>query len=93
LGFGHDSQWQRHLDEAGQSSSCAKDQLLAGAWFDMLSHYSKAEFTFLSDRLIAISSLVNKIAGLTGGHYDSGCWLETIDRCLAWWVESDASSG
>lgn len=50
----------------------------------MLNHYSNAEFTFPSDRLIAISSLAAKTAEHTDGPYETSCWLESIDRCLAW---------
>ncbi|KAK0643263.1 heterokaryon incompatibility protein-domain-containing protein [Cercophora newfieldiana] len=68
-------------------------ELLADAWFDMLRHYSAAQFTHRSDNLVAISSVVTKIANITGARYANGCWLETIDQCLAWWASDPVQSG
>jgi len=81
-----------NLMKQGTLLSLPKEELLADAWFGMLTQYTRAEFTFLTDKLVAISSLARKIGDVTGGHYVSGCWRETIGRCLAWWAH-DSPAG
>jgi len=80
-----------NLMKLGTLLKLPKSELLAEAWFGMLTQYTRADFTFLADKLVAISSLARKIGDLTGGHYVSGCWLETIGSCLAWRAHSSSA--
>lgn len=84
--------WKSHpMMKVARLPSVPREQLLGEAWMGMISQYSHAEFTFLPDKLVAISSLANKIGELTGARYVAGCWLESIDQCLAWYAEDTGS--
>ena len=53
-------------------------------WFDILKEYSLRRLSFESDRLDAVSSLAQRLAGILQDEYVGGLWKNDILTCLQW---------
>jgi hypothetical protein len=58
-------------------------------WYHMVAMYSKREFTFPLDRLVALSALAKKFAVVVDAEYIAGLWMKEkyIPMQLAWEIE------
>lgn len=53
-------------------------------WSDLVNSYSRCELTNESDRLIALSGLVQIFQDFTGDEYLAGLWRQNLREHLAW---------
>ncbi|KAJ1335024.1 HET domain-containing protein [Microdochium nivale] len=59
-------------------------KVLHRAWCQWMEQYTIRKFTFASDRLAALSGMVQQIAEVTGYTHLLGCWEETLCQDLTW---------
>jgi len=59
-------------------------ELIPEMWFDYVETYSGTQFTFLSDRLPALSGLAERVQPYIRQTYSSGLWKESIAQGLSW---------
>lgn len=55
-------------------------------WSRIVQHYSAADLTYGSDRLAALSGIVARQQGITGGQYLAGLWRYRLVYQLTWQV-------
>ncbi|RGP70263.1 hypothetical protein FSPOR_4163 [Fusarium sporotrichioides] len=61
-----------------------KPDILIKKWYNFLQIYSKSDFTFVSDRLPALSGIATIIQQHVQQRYVAGLWESDIPRGLAW---------
>lgn len=73
-----------------------KDEMFQRAWLALLDFYAQCRFSRISDRVIALSSLVNKLRPLTKRTYVDGNWFlpgsNTLPQSLFWRPEDSSQS-
>lgn len=57
-------------------------------WSRIVEYYSAANLTYGSDRLAALSGIVARQHGITGGQYLAGLWRESLVEQLTWQVRT-----
>ncbi|KLU90825.1 hypothetical protein MAPG_09351 [Magnaporthiopsis poae ATCC 64411] len=75
----------RELEGASQTRGLV-EMALGASWMNMLERYSFSQFSFASDKLVALSSIATMLGYITGGTYIAGHWIETLGRSLLWSV-------
>jgi hypothetical protein len=69
-----------------------KLHLTKETWSGIVTDYSSRQFTFKSDRLLALSSVAQHIGFLTGDEYLAGLWRSAIFTNLLWYSWGGAST-
>ncbi|KAF4453062.1 hypothetical protein F53441_4293 [Fusarium austroafricanum] len=70
---------QSHLSLAQEP-----ERAMGDAWTDLVSRYSKMNFTFETDRLVAIQGLANRLVDLHGDTYFAGVFQSHLADGLLW---------
>jgi hypothetical protein len=65
------------------SGSSTEMQILDN-WLEIVGHYCNLELTQQTDRLIALSGLVSRVATRLGSVYLAGLWSQDLPRSLCW---------
>lgn len=89
--------WMKKIDiDSLDDYTPQKDEVFQRAWLALLDFYALCEFTRASDRLVALSSLVNKLRPLTKRTYVDGNWFlpgsNTLPQSLFWRPEDSSRS-
>ncbi|KAK7214417.1 hypothetical protein V2G26_002420 [Clonostachys chloroleuca] len=75
----------RDNENSSEGLSVSDVELILGpAWMGLIERYSSCKFTNYSDRLVALSSLTEKLRRITGAVNIAGHWRETLGRSLSW---------
>jgi hypothetical protein len=80
----------RRLTEKKAEPSISSSIWLRGrrgtySWYtEVVNQYVDQNLTFEKDKLVALSGIANKIAGLSGCQYIVGLWSEDIQHGLVW---------
>ncbi len=53
-------------------------------WRSVIDNYSRRKLTFISDQLVAISAVAEKVGQRTNGTYLAGLWKESLAQDLLW---------
>ncbi|KAH8195390.1 hypothetical protein TruAng_010447 [Truncatella angustata] len=67
----------------------SRNVLLGRTWNIFVGDYSRTSFTFESDRLVAITSIMARIAETTGATPVYGLWKQTLAYGLAWYNDGN----
>ena len=59
-------------------------------WFHLISIYTRCRLTVVSDKLVAMSGIVQRIQESTGFRYLAGLWRDMLPFNLCWFVDRDA---
>lgn len=68
-------------------------QMLALAWVDLVSEFSRLDLSYESDRLPALSGLAAKFTHTSLGNYFAGMWTASLAICLLYESNQFMSSG
>ncbi|VUC32445.1 unnamed protein product [Clonostachys rosea] len=75
----------RDYETSSEGLSASVVNLLLGpSWMGLIERYSACKFTNYSDRLVALSSVTEKLRRMTGAINITGHWRETFGRSLSW---------
>ncbi|TQN69346.1 hypothetical protein CSHISOI_06130 [Colletotrichum shisoi] len=84
LGAGLRNLVRDHHGTAEGLSASDVELILGPAWMGLIERYSACAFTNYSDRLVALSSVTEKLRRMTGASNVAGHWRETFGRSLSW---------
>ncbi|CAG9989233.1 unnamed protein product [Clonostachys byssicola] len=83
----------RDNEDSSEGLSVSDVELILGpSWMGLIERYSSCKFTNYSDRLVALSSLTEKLRRITGAINIAGHWRETLGRSLSWTAISPTST-
>ena len=80
------------LGQEVKSSAEEEDFEIIVFWSSVVERYTRANLTFESDRLVAISGIARVIAKARGYTYISGMWEVWLEHQLLWHVKNSAKS-
>ncbi|CAG9955541.1 unnamed protein product, partial [Clonostachys rosea f. rosea IK726] len=83
----------RDNENSSKGLSVSDVELILGpSWMGLIERYSSCKFTNYSDRLVALSSLTEKLRRMTGAINIAGHWREMLGRSLSWTAISPTST-
>lgn len=65
---------------------CSREEALGREWFRLASSYCKMDFTYNTDRLMAIQGIVDRVGLFFPDRYVAGCFYSQLIPSLAWFV-------
>jgi len=78
------------MNERGGDEDADSDKQFS--WLSFLEEYTEKEFTFPTDRLLAVSGIVNEMRKSTNNAYGFGIWGNQIHEQLLWRFMGDSPS-
>lgn len=89
--------WMKKIDiESLNEYTPQKDEMFQRAWLALLEFYALCQFSRASDRLVALSNLVDKLRPFTKRTYVDGNWFlpgsRTLPQSLFWRPEDSCRS-
>lgn len=84
LGIMKDRKYPMILAPCGAGIDAVDKESTPHAWWYMLNQYSKCQLSFQSDKLVAITGLVDNIASQTEVRFIKGLWEDSVHTGLLW---------
>lgn len=68
---------------------CSREDALGREWFQLASRYSRMDFTYNKDKLVAIQGVVDRIRLFFPDRYVAGCFESQLIPSIAWYAAGD----